>query len=214
MVVLDRQLVWSGTRLHPVDICEVEATCVHLAGVYKSTFVLDPWQSAQLAQNLRRRRIRVKEFAFGQQSVGRLAQRLFGLLREHALDLPDDDQELLDELANVRIKETSPGVFRMDHDSGRHDDRAISLALAANELLERATHIGPRMRYRGARRPASSQRLPEQPQAAEEPDERPPLEPGRMRIRSVRRHHPLLGTPNYIDPSFVPDFVVQPGEIA
>ena len=49
-----------------------------------------------------------------------------------------DDRELLDELANVWLRETSPGVFRLDHDPGRHDDRAITLALAAHSLTEKA----------------------------------------------------------------------------
>lgn len=48
-----------------------------------------------------------------------------------------DDPELLEELSNVRLRETSPGVLRMDHDRDRHDDRAIALALAAHRLLER-----------------------------------------------------------------------------
>lgn len=32
---------------------------------------------------------------------------------------------------------TPPGVLRMDHDVGEHDDRAIALALAAAALVER-----------------------------------------------------------------------------
>lgn len=56
------------------------------------------------------------------------------------------DQALVDELRNVRLRETSPGV-RMDHDPGRHDDRAIALAMAASGVLERqpvgALGLGP-----------------------------------------------------------------------
>jgi hypothetical protein len=40
-------------------------------------------------------------------------------------------------LAHVRLRETSPGVVRLDHDADRHDDRAISLGLAAVTLLDR-----------------------------------------------------------------------------
>ena len=54
----------------------------------------------------------------------------YNLIRSHRLALPRDD-DLIDELMNVRLRETSPGVYRMDHDPGRHDDRAIALALAA-----------------------------------------------------------------------------------
>jgi hypothetical protein len=42
-----------------------------------------------------------------------------------------DDEELINELANVRLKEPSPGLLRMDHDPQRHEDRAIAVALAA-----------------------------------------------------------------------------------
>ena len=49
-----------------------------------------------------------------------------------------DDPELLEELANVRLRETAPGVLRMDHDPHEHDDRAIAVALAAHRLLERS----------------------------------------------------------------------------
>ena len=90
--------------------------------------VIDPYQAAQLTEHLRRRGVPVDEYVFGAQSVGRMASTLFVLLRERQLRLPDD-AALLDELANVRLRETSPGVLRMDHDSGRHDDRAIALAL-------------------------------------------------------------------------------------
>jgi hypothetical protein len=44
---------------------------------------------------------------------------------------------LLDELANVRLRESSPGVYRMEHDPDKHDDQAIALALAANHLITR-----------------------------------------------------------------------------
>ena len=53
---------------------------------------------------------------------------------ELRVSLPQN-QELLDELANVRLKESSPGVYRMDHDPDKHDDQAIALALAANHLI-------------------------------------------------------------------------------
>jgi hypothetical protein len=63
-------------------------------------------------------------------------QTLHLLLRDHRLALPDD-RELLDELLTVRLRESSPGVYRLDHDSGNHDDRAVSLGLAALALTER-----------------------------------------------------------------------------
>ena len=60
---------------------------------------------------------------------------MFRLLRDHHVALPDDEA-LVDELANVRLHESSPGVLRMEHDPDKHDDRAIALALAAFALVE------------------------------------------------------------------------------
>ena len=78
---------------------------------------------------------KVEEFTFSAQSVGRLASTLTLPIRNHALPLPDDP-DLIDELANLRLRETSPGVLRIDHDPDKHDDRAIALALAAHRLAQ------------------------------------------------------------------------------
>jgi phage terminase large subunit-like protein len=135
-VVLDRMQVWAGTRRKPVRIETVKAWLLEAQRAFRADVVLDIWQAVQLAQGLRDEGIRVHEFTFSSQSVGRLAMTLHRLLRDRALALPDDP-ELLDELANVRLRESSPGVLRMDHDPDKHDDRAIALALAAHHLLNR-----------------------------------------------------------------------------
>ena len=134
-VVLDRQQMWAGSRSNPVKLEDVEAWLLEASRSYnRATIVFDPWQAQHLAQNLRSRRVRVEEFPFSASSVGRLAVTLHRLLRDHQLALYDDP-DLLDELANVRLVETAPGSYRIDHDSGQHDDRVISLALAAQRLV-------------------------------------------------------------------------------
>lgn len=135
LVWLDRVGVWAGTRKQPVDLNEVE-DWVHLsAGKYNNAPVIaDPWQSAQLSQRLRRRGVHVEEFVFSQSSISKLAISLFNAIHQHRLRLPDDEA-LIDELARVRLKETAPGLLRLDHVPGQHDDRAVSLALAAHRLL-------------------------------------------------------------------------------
>jgi len=134
-VILDRMEMWAGTRAEPVRLSEVGEWLAGTCQRYRARLVLDPWQAIDLAQRLRARGVRVEEFAFSAAAVGRLASTLHLLLRDRAFDLPDDEA-LIDELANVRLRETSPGVLGMDHDSGRHDDRAIALALAAQHLLD------------------------------------------------------------------------------
>src|SRR5205085_12329854 len=114
------------------------------------TVRLDPWQAIGLAQRLRVRGVNVEQVTFTQTAIGRLASTLHLLLRDHLLALPADEA-LLDELSTVRLRESAPGVVRMDHDPGRHDDRAISLALAAQALLEN-TPLGPRSATAARRR--------------------------------------------------------------
>lgn len=137
-VGLDRMAVWAGSPARPVDLTAVEEWLAETGRRYnRARVVLDPWQSIGLAQRLRRG-LTVIEYAFSQQSVGRLAVALHVAIRDHRLDLPDDE-DLIDELANVRLRETSPGVLRMDHDADRHDDRAIALALAVRFLAEQGS---------------------------------------------------------------------------
>jgi hypothetical protein len=75
------------------------------------------------------------------QPTGRLAVTLYRLLRDHLLDLPDDDA-LTDELVNIQLREVSPGAYRIDHASGCRDDMAIALAMCAAHLVERPISSG------------------------------------------------------------------------
>ena len=136
-VVLDRIQVWAGSTDNSVRLSDVEAWLSQAVDAYNhARIVIDPWQAVGMAQRLRGRGVAVQEFNFTSASVGRLASALHQLLRNRALALPNDEA-LLDELANVRLRETTPGVYRLDHDPDQHDDRAIALGLAANQLLSR-----------------------------------------------------------------------------
>ncbi len=135
-VVVDRIEAWVPRPGSPVQLGDVERWLLEAHRSYGSpTLVVDPWQALSTAQRLRSAGVRVQEFTFSAQSVGRLALTLHRLLAERLVALPDD-AELLEELANVRLRETSPGAYRLDHDAGHHDDRAIALSLAAYHLVE------------------------------------------------------------------------------
>lgn len=167
-VVLDRQVVFEGSRRQAVDLGQVEEAVFEASRSYGRAKVrLDPWQGAGLAQRLRRRGVTVEEWTFSSGSVGRLASTLHVLIRDRQLALPDDEA-LIDELANVRLRETSPGVFRMDHDPGRHDDRAISLGLAALALVEEGV-AGPARSARPTGRAPSTPRTRKARRAGRKP---------------------------------------------
>ncbi len=136
-VVLDRMRVWSGSRAAPVQLSEVEDYLVEVDEAYhRPKVVFDPYQAVGMAQRLKRRGLECEEFTFTAQSVGRLGLTLHTLLRNQNLAIPEDP-ELIDELQNVRLRETSPGVVRLDNDAGRHDDRAVTLAMCAERLLRK-----------------------------------------------------------------------------
>lgn len=138
-VVLDRLIVLRGSRGSEVQLAHVEDAIAEASAHYGRARVrIDPWQAIGLRQRLESRGVPIEEYPFTAQSVGRLANTLHLLLRDRLVALPDE-VELIDELANVRLRETAPGVLRIDHDPGRHDDRAIALALAATALVE----VGP-----------------------------------------------------------------------
>jgi hypothetical protein len=134
-MVLDRMVTWTPHGGQRVSLPEVEEAIFQACVSFGAPLIIDPWQAVGLAQRLRERGIYVEEFTFSQQSVGRLALTLHNLIKEHALAIPDDP-DLINELSNVRLRETSPGVYRMDHDPDKHDDRAVCLALAAVWLLQ------------------------------------------------------------------------------
>ncbi len=135
-VVLDRIVRWQGSRSAPVDLGEVRDTLLALTmDYYSAEVVLDPHQTVLIAQEARARGVMVHEFAFTATSVGRLALSLHQAIKNHRMALPDDEV-LLDELISVRLRKNTLGVYRLDHDSGQHDDQAIALALGAHYLLD------------------------------------------------------------------------------
>lgn len=143
-VVLDRVHVLEGTKAKPVELATVEALIEEAARQYHAQVLIDPWQSIGMAQRLRARGVRIAEFSFTAQSVAKLAMTMHLLLRERRMALPGD-LALLEELGSVRLRETSPNVFRMDHDSGQHDDMAIAVGLAALALTETPDYSGQGM---------------------------------------------------------------------
>jgi phage terminase large subunit-like protein len=136
-VVLDRMIVFAGSKADEVRLGEVEETLLEAWRQFGRPPVrLDPWQGIGLAQRLRSRGVTVQEWSYSPQRYGAIASTLYTLLRDGLLDLyPDDD--LMDELANVRLQETLPGLVRVQHDPGRHEDRCVALGFAAVALLEK-----------------------------------------------------------------------------
>lgn len=139
-IVVDRVQVWSP----PVSLTEVEGWLQAVGHRYAAKIVMDPTEGRGIAERLSSMGRSVRIYQFTSASVGPLAVLLQNLIREKNLALPAYDPELLEELAAVRIRRNAFGSPRLDHESGKHDDRAVAIALAASELVappaEKAPH--------------------------------------------------------------------------
>lgn len=134
-LVIDKMRVWQGSKAQPVDLAQVEEEVAALSALYNGAPVLfDPFQAVQLTQGLRRRGVRCIQQTFSQTTNAQLAMALYQLITGNLIELPED-RNLDEELARVQIRETGPGLVRLDHASGQHDDRAVVLGMLAHSML-------------------------------------------------------------------------------
>jgi hypothetical protein len=99
-----------------VNIAEVENELLDLARRFSLVeVVLDPWQMQSSLQRLHDR-LPVKEFTFTAETVRRLSETLFDLMRTARLRLYPDD-ELERELLSLNVVQKGYG-WRIDHRSG------------------------------------------------------------------------------------------------
>lgn len=135
-VVLDRMMVWQGSHARPVDFNVTERAVTAVASAFgRAPIVFDRWNAMQSADSWQRAGLAVHEASMSPDAISKRALTLYNLVRARRLAIWDDE-ELVDELASVRLIERQPGVYRIDHDTGRHDDRAVALSYAATWLLE------------------------------------------------------------------------------
>ncbi|GAA6527957.1 hypothetical protein [Intrasporangium sp. DVR] len=141
VVVVDRVLYWRPDRASGqagrVDLSEVEAATLRLCREYRVRRLrFDRMQAEQLTANLTRAGVRADEFVFSAAGANRLARSLWGALRDHALDLPDDD-ETRTEFLSTRLVETGPGVVKIQNPPGSHDDIVTAVGMLVADLTER-----------------------------------------------------------------------------
>ena len=132
-----------------VQIADLEDWIDRQMGTYPNRLVvLDPYQMESTAQKLENRGVEVKRFeARGGKSNYELAEKLRSAVvnRQLAwrpdqgslpnLNSPSGWETFEDELVKLVLKVTPYG-YRIDHESGRHDDRAVAVGMALVEALE------------------------------------------------------------------------------
>lgn len=134
-VVVDSVDRYLPTRQRPVRLETVAEMIRRRQAEYGGAHVrMDPAKGEQMSQSLRESGLLVEEFTFHEASIDRLASTLARLFAERRISLPDDP-DLVDEMSAVILKTTPSGRTRLDHHSGKHDDQAVAVALAAHWLM-------------------------------------------------------------------------------
>ncbi|HVV76333.1 MAG TPA: hypothetical protein VHC43_09885 [Mycobacteriales bacterium] len=147
LLVVDSLRVWKPSRRHPLDMAAVEAHIVAAARAYGAQVVADKYQAVGLVQRLQAAGISARGEDFTVASNTRRALLLHDLLRDRRLDIPND-AELVEELASLTLRETTPGSYRLAsvEKTGGHRDRSTAISLAAEAVLRGR---GPRMTFAG-----------------------------------------------------------------
>jgi phage terminase large subunit-like protein len=131
-IVVDVVETWTGSSKYPVSVAKVVERIRELSVEYGNASVLiDPYQAAHPTEVLRKAGVRVEEYSFTQAGNSELAMALYQAIRDHTIELPDD-AALNKELLNIQLREVQPGIWRIDHKNGHHDDMAVTTAMAAH----------------------------------------------------------------------------------
>lgn len=151
-VYLDDLKVWQGK---PEDRMQIERLEQWLTEKMQSfdirRLILDPYQLESTAQKFEKK-LPVERFSFGGSHHYQLAENLRSLIvtrRLHIypkagpLTLPDGTiEDLVEEITQLVIEEKGQGRWRFNHLPGKHDDRAIVLALASLALVRQKRGTG------------------------------------------------------------------------
>lgn len=144
-VTLDCLRVWQGTRANPVQIADVEAELETLTSRFNiRQIACDPWQLQSTIQRMKGK-LPVHEFKFTGETVRRLSETMFDVIRSGRLRLYPD-AELEAELLNLNVIQKGYG-WRIDHSSGGYSDRAMALGMMAMQALEEGGRGRPNVRF-------------------------------------------------------------------
>jgi hypothetical protein len=145
-VVVDHVERWRGSKKKPVQIDRVVDWIVEASFRYNRAHAhADPQQFVDGVQRLNRRGVRAKEFKFTASSVGEVASALTSTFRNRQIFIPNT-RELKEELLALKLKESSPGVTRLDHTRGGHDDQAVTIGMGCYLLITSEGGVGANFR--------------------------------------------------------------------
>lgn len=161
-VVIDHLERWAGSKKEPIQLDKVEDRAAELAIEFnKARVYADPNQFVGNLQSLNKRGIHAEQWDFTAASVGSVATALVQAFRNEQIHVPDV-KILKDELLRVRLRESAPGVTRLDHDRSGHDDQAVVIGMATHIWLGKLG-LGPTAAFRERMEQIKEQRAADNP---------------------------------------------------
>ncbi|MEM0142441.1 MAG: terminase large subunit [Candidatus Parvarchaeum sp.] len=141
-IVVDHVQRWKGTRKKPVRLSYIEDWLLANMGdwFYPSIYA-DPTQFKGSIERLQDKGLNIKPWEFTTMSVGKVARALTQVFRNHQITVPNI-AELKEELLNLRLKDNSAGVTRLDTLPGKHDDQAVCIGMISSILLDLSNGLG------------------------------------------------------------------------
>lgn len=134
-LIVDHLERWAGSKRNHVQIERVKSRIIELSSEYnKASVYADPYQFANGVQSLKQIGVQAQEWPFTATSVGQVATSLVQVFHNGLVQVPDTP-ELETELLAVKLRESTPGVTRLYHDSNGHDDQAVAIGMAAHLLV-------------------------------------------------------------------------------
>jgi phage terminase large subunit-like protein len=134
-VILDHLKLFEAPKNGEVKVEDVEEHILQLATNFNiRNLIFDPWQSVRTRQRLESYGLNIEEFTFSGSNWVKLTQNLLSLFKDRQISI-FENSELIKELLSVKILERNYG-YRIDHQSGAHDDCVVSVGMAALQTVK------------------------------------------------------------------------------
>ena len=129
---------WAPPPGGQVDLMAVQGRVYDVARRFRCPTFFDPWQAELLAEQLRRRGLKMLDRAFSGSNLNAMAVAVLEVFRERRLSLYPD-AALMRDLGKLRIVERSFGYkLEAARDEYGHCDRAMAFAIALPGIIDTA----------------------------------------------------------------------------
>ena len=146
ILVVDRMDVFCGSASKPVSLDRVEEVMREInISFNRPVFVVDPWQMENVLQHLSNIMKIVRFDARAGNRNYQMAELLRSLFANNRVGIYsgcgmiNSGEDFCSELLSLIIKPTG-SAYRFDHMKNKHDDRTVSLGMAALELFSQPDH--------------------------------------------------------------------------